>query len=312
MQRFFFIFMRNKSFILKSSLVLSLLAFFFSSCVSNHDIIPAGSYDEREESLYIPEEIIWEKIDGISFAEYFFYENKAYPVRYHCVKIDLTYPSLKILTYPQSEADFTQKKGKVMDYFPGLRGGKFSQQYNSLITMNTAPFSGKNGKWDTIAKITSTRRICGIHIVEAKELAPPIERYSALTLTRTESGFIGKIIKNQKEDAFKDCDFAFGGFFTILTDGEKESFNWRSNDSRSAIGLSKDGKTIYLLAVEGERWSKSHGLTYPECADVLLALGASNAMEMDGGDSTVLFINKKNMLSYPALRKNAVFIGFSE
>ena len=55
----------------------------------------------------------------------------------------------------------------------------------------------------------------------------------------------------------------------------------------------------------------SEGLSYPECARVLAAMGADDAMEFDGGGSSSLFIGGKNMLAYPSLRINANSIGFS-
>lgn len=283
------------------------------SCATNHAVVSVEDYTERPESLYVPSQsqIDWQDIENAEWAKYYFYENKSYPVRYHCVKINLATENLSVITFPQSEADFTHKKGKPTNYFTGLTPAKFSKKYGPIVTINSAPFGGKNGKWDVIAKVTSTRRICGVHIVEKVQLAPPASRYSALCLKKEEKGYSGKIIRSQTEEAVAGFDYAFGGFFTILTDGKKDEFAWRSNDSRTAVGLSEDGKTLYLLVVEGERWSKSHGLSYPECADVMLALGAVNAMEMDGGDSSCLFINQKNALSYPSFRKNAVFIGFN-
>ena len=291
--------------------IFSIFAFFsIISCATNHAIIQENSYIEREKNFYIPQNFTWTNIENSDFAEYFFYENKSYPVRYHCVKIDLSKENLRIVTFPKTEEDFVHKNGINKNYFKGLRASEFSKKNATVITVNTAPFGGKNGKWDKIAKITSSRRICGIHVVNNKILSPPIANYSALCFFKDEKGFRAKIIKNQKDEDFSVYDFAFGGFFKILTESKKESFSWRSNDSRTAVGLSKDGKILYILVVEGERYSKSHGLSYPECADIFLALGASEAMQMDGGGSSSLFINGKNSLSYPAFRKNAVFLGF--
>ena len=73
----------------------------------------------------------------------------------------------------------------------------------------------------------------------------------------------------------------------------------------------EDGKTLFLLCAEGERKGKSVGLSYQDSSDILLAAGAKDAIQMDGGGSTSLFVNGKNFLSYPSIRKNAVFIGFS-
>lgn len=290
-------------------LVLTLTLAFFS-CVSNHQLVSVQSYKERSASLYVPDEFLWQKIENADFAEYFFFENRDYPVRYHCVRIDLSFPRLEIITFPKDDSDFAHKKGMRTDYFKGLSGKQFAQAYNPLVSVNTAPFGGKDGRWSALVKITSTRKIRGIHIVERAELSPPVERYAALCLTRTEDGFVAKIVAHQTEDAVSDADFAFGGFFSILSDFQKNDFARLSNDSRTAVGLSADGRTLYLLVVEGEWQADSHGLTYPECADIMLALGAKDAMQMDGGGSSSLFINGKNALSYTTSRKNAVFLGF--
>ena len=66
---------------------------------------------------------------------------------------------------------------------------------------------------------------------------------------------------------------------------------------------------LYLLVVEGERRFKSEGLSFSQCADIMILLGANDAMEMDGGGSSSLFINQKNVLGYPALRVNAAYMG---
>ena len=76
------------------------------------------------------------------------------------------------------------------------------------------------------------------------------------------------------------------------------------------MGVSKDGKTLYLLVVEGEKQKYSRGLSFQECADIFIRLGADNALQMDGGGSASLFINGENVLSYRKFRKNAAFAGF--
>ena len=290
-------------------LVLSLI---FFSCASNHAVVPDASYAERSESLYIPREVTWQPLEGCTWASYFFFENTDYPVRYHCVKIELSSSAVQLVTFPRSEDDFTHKQGVATTYFHGLTAKQFAKRTGALISVNTAPFNGKNRRWKLIAKILSTRTICGIHIVEGTQLSSPRAPYSALCFKKTGEGYEGAIVKNQGTADFSLYDFAFGGFYTILSDSEKASFARQSNDSRTAAGLSADGETLYLLVVEGERRHRSHGLSYPECADIMLALGATDALQMDGGDSSSLFINGKNALSYPALRKNAVFLGFKK
>ena len=61
---------------------------------------------------------------------------------------------------------------------------------------------------------------------------------------------------------------------------------------RTAIGYSKDGKTLWLFVVDG-RSAFSVGMTLVEMADQLRTLGAWQAMNFDGGGSTTMVIDGK-------------------
>ncbi|MBM4355970.1 MAG: phosphodiester glycosidase family protein [Deltaproteobacteria bacterium] len=56
---------------------------------------------------------------------------------------------------------------------------------------------------------------------------------------------------------------------------------------RSAVGVSKDGKTVFMLVAEG-RLKRSGGLTAADAACLLQAAGANDAMLFDGGGSVAL------------------------
>ncbi|MFH1531517.1 MAG: phosphodiester glycosidase family protein [Pseudomonadota bacterium] len=57
---------------------------------------------------------------------------------------------------------------------------------------------------------------------------------------------------------------------------------------RSALGLSADRKSLYLMAVEGRGIRRSGGLTAYDTGCVLRKVGASDGMLFDGGGSAVL------------------------
>ena len=111
-------------------------------------------------------------------------------------------------------------------------------------------------------------------------------------------------------DNIEDFDYVFGGFFEILKDDKEVEFSYSSRNSRTAAGISSDGKTLFLLVVEGERKNLSRGLSYGECAKILKSAGSSDALEFDGGSSSSLFIEGKNVLLYRNFRKCAAFFGF--
>lgn len=82
---------------------------------------------------------------------------------------------------------------------------------------------------------------------------------------------------------------------------------------RTALGLSADGRTLFLLLAEGRREGVP-GLTLSETAQRLLALGAHEGLNLDGGGSSSLLLNGSSVMqrpaNEPALRKvaNALLI----
>lgn len=63
----------------------------------------------------------------------------------------------------------------------------------------------------------------------------------------------------------------------------------QSRHPRSAVGIARDGKTLYLVAVDGRR-ATSVGMSLAELGDAMLALGAHDALNFDGGGSTALVV----------------------
>jgi exopolysaccharide biosynthesis protein len=61
---------------------------------------------------------------------------------------------------------------------------------------------------------------------------------------------------------------------------------------RTGVGISKDGKTLYLMTVDGRRESEG-GMSLVELAQTMLRLGAYEAMNFDGGGSTTMVVDGK-------------------
>lgn len=55
---------------------------------------------------------------------------------------------------------------------------------------------------------------------------------------------------------------------------------------RTAAGVSEDGRTLMLVAIDGRRPEWSVGVTLPELAEILIGMGAHDALNLDGGGST--------------------------
>ncbi len=92
-----------------------------------------------------------------------------------------------------------------------------------------------------------------------------------------------------------------GGWPQILRDGQNVaamsattegtiSRNAEARHPRTAVAVSRNGKTLWLYVVDG-RSTASVGMTLVELADRLRALGAWQALNFDGGGSTAMIIN---------------------
>ena len=62
---------------------------------------------------------------------------------------------------------------------------------------------------------------------------------------------------------------------------------------RTAIGFDADRRRLWLVVVDGRRPQHSVGMTLPELADLLLGLGVDEALNLDGGGSSVMSLGSQ-------------------
>ncbi len=68
---------------------------------------------------------------------------------------------------------------------------------------------------------------------------------------------------------------------------------------RTALGMSQDNKTLYLVVVDG-RTSLSVGMSCAELATLLKGLGAYNAANLDGGGSSAMYVAGQGVVNRPS------------
>jgi hypothetical protein len=79
-----------------------------------------------------------------------------------------------------------------------------------------------------------------------------------------------------------------------------DSGEFFGRNSRTIVGLSKDGSTMWIAAVDVG--TASAGVKLPEGAQLMIKLGADSAINLDGGGSTSLAFDdngKPGLLNYP-------------
>ncbi|MBC8229436.1 phosphodiester glycosidase family protein [bacterium] len=88
--------------------------------------------------------------------------------------------------------------------------------------------------------------------------------------------------------------------------------NANKDDPRTALGYN-DNK-LFLMVVDGRQGGYSHGMTYRDVAAAMIGLGATEAINLDGGSSSTFIANDK-LINRPSGGKerhvlNAVFITY--
>ncbi|CAM3574895.1 phosphodiester glycosidase family protein [Occultella aeris] len=84
-----------------------------------------------------------------------------------------------------------------------------------------------------------------------------------------------------------DVDLGIGGNVPLVLDGEVAEFPDEAVAARTVLGLTEDGSELIVATVDG-RGATARGLTRIEMAELMIDLGAYNAVNIDGGGSTTM------------------------
>ena len=253
-------------------LLLSLCCLWcFSGCTN----VPT-TYTDTPYQPVTREEIRWRPLSpGIEAADI---HNPQLPLIVHIVKIDLLNPAVSVIT--SEAALFKNNRGRLR----GETTRDFALRHNTIVAFNAAPFKTRSLLFSVY------RTIVGIHITDFRRMSMPHERYGALLFYADKTA---RIIDAQTEDLLlENVRHAVGGFWTILRNGTVLPQKLHRRDSRTAVGIADNGRTLFVVAVEGENKRKSHGLSFEETARLIRELGADDALQLDGGSSSSLVLQE--------------------
>ncbi|PTM59781.1 phosphodiester glycosidase family protein [Desmospora activa] len=101
-------------------------------------------------------------------------------------------------------------------------------------------------------------------------------------------------IDYQTQPDHRDLLFAVGGGDWLVKDGKVATSDDGPIHPRTAVGFSRDGKEMILVAVDG-RSQASRGMSLKELATWMKEKGAWNALNLDGGGSTTMVARSQGM-----------------
>lgn len=232
------------------------------------------------------------------------------PVRGYSAKVDLNDPSVElVVTAPLAKA--IEKDGKAVEAIL-TPTDQWAKDQRVVLAINGNYF-GKLGTLDTAPKAEAEQArgvyrsgeasdIVGLSISDGVVVSPVREHGGrgdpALVVRRDHSVKIGYLTKAdlaQAEEALAGVGGGEGDTLPgtlLVQDGSNLGSTARVQPTvrhpRTAIGVSADGKTLIIAVIDGRQPGYSAGMTLPELGELMIKLGARDAINLDGGGSSSL------------------------
>ncbi len=210
------------------------------------------------------------------------------PLLFHIVTIDLTAPGLRFLVTPQGIDP--EGKETLADTVPGfleqqgvqvaINGNFFYPQY-VRSPLSYAPHVGEGV--NTV----------GISMSDGNMYSLPEKTWAALcivdvqTVSLEESGYCPD--ETRQAMAGNRLIVKAGQVLPNLTTKDFDA-NHDEYFPRTVVALDQKKQTMWWVVVDGRQWKYSEGIALAELGEVLVALGADSALNLDGGGSTTLAI----------------------
>ena len=282
------------------------LAPFSQSARSAHFASSAVRADEPNAA-----EIVWEPIyRGVEYARL----SVETPVlnKWQVVKIDLQARGVEFVA-----------TGRNKDYAPEKREtwrqttADFLDENKLAVAVNANFYNPFNA--ETI-RTQGDSNLLGFGASDGVLVSKPEPGRPAFVVYKDKTAAICDLDPNISDDEVKKIQAGVAGSQVVLKDGVVPEIANKDRHPRTAVGISADGRYVFLLIVDGRQPKHSVGATLTEVGETLQYFGASVGLNLDGGGSTTLVCRGldglSQILNSPAnsgvprnLRNNANSIG---
>lgn len=173
-------------------------------------------------------------------------------------------------------------------------GWRFGLEATSTLVERSGAIAGMNG-----AYFAWTGKPLGLVIIDGRVMSMPIMNRSAFGITWDNRIIIDNVDERKLIGwQVQNVRYALGAGPRLVKDGQvyvtSQSEGFKPDVAvgrapRSALGVTGDGRLI-LVTVGGRRSGLSIGVTLEELAQIMIELGARDALNLDGGGSSTLVV----------------------
>jgi hypothetical protein len=215
-----------------------------------------------------------------------------FPMSIQVLRIDLTAPGLSLVVTPGDSSDGheyralrTSEALLAQDWQAAVNGGYF------------LPFAGGSpGGDDYIPQPGQGTDVSGAAIHDGRVVSP-VEpdldrRVNAILCIWREA----EVVIADGQDCGPGVREAMAAGPRLLRDGRRLSYEafdaayGAARHPRTAVGLDTRRRLAWLVTVDGRQPGFSEGASLDELTDIFVALGASDAINLDGGGSTTMVV----------------------
>lgn len=208
-------------------------------------------------------------------------------MRAHVITVDLTQPGVRFGVTP---ADNSQG----MEHTARLTSG-YLEETGAKVAINASYFlpfkGGSEAGHDYYPHVGQPVSVSGAAISGGQQVSPPE--------THLDERVDSIICFDQARVTIENGQLCPQGFTDgvaagprLIEAGQPRAFSGSysvGRHPRTAMGISEDGKTAWIVVVDG-RQSHSEGANLQELTDLFVELGASSAINLDGGGSSTLAV----------------------
>ena len=219
----------------------------------------------------------------------------------HTARIDLTNPAIRFRT--------TAGNGDEEREFSATRTSAFASSVDAVLAVNVGYFepfdSGTHGE-PAYPQETDSVNVMGQHISDGVEVSDNSIGVPRFRL-RVDGAFCATWNSARIVEGTCPAGTAqgVGSGPLLMRDGQTPTFTKfdarfsLKRAPRSVLALNGDRSVLWIIVVDGRQPGYSEGMNLPEMADYLRSIGATDALNLDGGGSAVLVGPEGRLLSRP-------------
>ena len=218
---------------------------------------------------------VYSVADGVDVTELAYLSAKGLAMHMFIFEIDLNSPEITIQTsLPYNKYEFAMQP--------------MTEQAMAVDSEETYVYGGTNA--DFFNMTTGVPR--GLYVRDGVTLKNTFDSNdrSFFAITNDGKAAIGMV---EDYPVLKDeIKEAVGGSARLVRDGVVVPQADTSIEPRTAIGISEEKDKVFIMVIDGRNFSYSNGMTFTELGQIMQALGAYDAINLDGGGSSTFFIRQ--------------------